>query len=75
MKTTIVLAALLSLAATMPAAKSAGETFDVDLSGLADAFLETREDTGLEKRACVRLVCSAIAGPTTTCITYKYGRC
>lgn len=86
MKVTIVLATLLSLAATMPAAEPARETFDVDLSGLAEAVFEFRDKTGVEKHACgilqicvcdrrVRLVCSPIPRGTTSCIIYKYGKC
>ena len=95
MKATIVFAALLGVAASMPAttelpAPANGKSFNVDLSGLADGILETRDGgSELEKRAdcpnlqtcvgrrCVRLECMPIGvdGTTTTCITFKYGKC
>lgn len=93
MKAIIIFAALLGLAASMPTttepfAPTDGKSFNVDLSGLADGVLETRDDTGdLGKRGncpslqtcvghrCVRLQCMPMRPGTTTCITYKYGNC
>ncbi|KAI4188378.1 MAG: hypothetical protein L6R41_002189 [Letrouitia leprolyta] len=90
MKITIVLATLLGLAVALPATTEPPideSSFTVDLSGLADDVLETRNDAMglLEKRGkcpsqqtcvgrrCVMLNCMQIGttGHTTTCITYK----
>lgn len=95
MKATIVVAALLGLGASIPAiteppVPADRKSFIVDLSGLADGVLETRNGgSELERRAncpnlqtcvghrCVRLECMPIGvdGTTTTCITFIYGKC
>jgi hypothetical protein len=79
MKVTYILAALVGLAVAAPS--PAPESFNVDLSGLVDDGLQARsggdgcpsQQTCIGHR-CVMLVCSPITR-TTTCITYKYGKC
>ena len=91
MQSYIILAACMALANAIPTTTNSPEgalaekrSFNVDLTDLANAVNErdtlTKRDSCPSQQTCVghrcvMLECEEIAGPTTTCITFKYGDC